>query len=133
MVLQSRELFGDATAQRPNLRAYPHADGLAVAQLEALVADAEVAHLTPLVYTAGTWGVWVDADANTITGFLWAPDVPHQGLLAGETLIQVLKRGVIDARDVPLGGQTQGTLDTALGQQSLRDAGITVKGAAGVA
>jgi len=135
MALQPDELFGDPTSQRPLLRAYPHADGIAVATLEQLAGDAELAMLTPLVSNGdGTLGVWEDADASSVVGFLWAPDVPHQGLAAGETLIQVLKRGVVDARDVVLpAGQTQSVLDDALRAQSLRDAGVTVKGIDGVA
>lgn len=133
MALQPKELFGDAVEQTPNLRAYPHEDGIAVGQLEALAADAEVPHLTPLFRTGSTWGVWQDADAR-VDGFLWAPDAPHQGLLAGETLIQILKAGVIDARDVPLpAGQTLATLNGLLASQNMRDQGITVKGLVGVA
>jgi len=133
MALQPKELFGAANSQLPNLRAYPHEGGISVGQLEALAADADVAHLTPLFRTGTTWGVWQDADAR-VDGFLWAPDSPHEGLRAGETHIQILKRGVIDARDVPLpAGQTQATLDGLLAGQDLRDAGMTVQGLEGVA
>lgn len=129
MALIPKELFGSAVPQLPNLRAYPREGGISVGQLEALGGDADVANLTPLFHTpAGTWGVWQDADAR-VDGFLWAPDVPHAGLAAGETLIQILKMGVIDARDVPLpAGQTQGTLDTILAGQAVRDSGMTVQG-----
>lgn len=133
MALQNEELFGSPVSQRPNLRAYPAEDGIAVGQLEALGADAEVAHLTPLFRTGSTWGVWADADA-TVDGFLWAPDAPHQGLAAGETLIQILKAGVVHASDVPLpAGQTLGTLQTRLRAQAMRDQGLVIKGLSGVA
>lgn len=133
MANQPKELFGSAVTQTPNLRAYPAEDGIAVQQLEALGADAEVAHLTPLFETAGTWGVWQDLDA-TVDGFLWAPGEPHQGLLAGETNIQVFKAGVIHADDIVLpAGQTLGTLQTALRAQSMRDQGIVIQGLSAVA
>ena len=133
MVLQPKELFGNAVPQLPNLRAYPAEDGIAVQQLEALGADVDVAHLTPLFRTGGTWGVWQDADSS-VDGFLWAPDDPHAGLAAGETLIQVFKAGVIHADDIPLpAGQTLGTLQGLLRSQAMRDQGIVIQGLDSVA
>ncbi len=133
MANQPKELFGSAVSQTPNLRAYPAEDGIAVQQLEALGADADVVHLTPLFETSGTWGVWQDADA-TVDGFLWAPDEAHAGLAAGETNIQVFKAGVIHADDIPLpSGQTLATLQAALRAQSMRDQGIAIQGLDSVA
>lgn len=133
MALQPEELFGSAVPQLPNLRAYPSEDGIAVQQLEALAADADVAHLTPLFRTAGTWAVWQDLDAS-VDGFLWAPDAPHAGLAAGETLIQVFKGGVIHADDIPLpAGQTLATLQGLLRSQAMRDQNIVVQGLDSVA
>src|SRR5688572_30814940 len=117
MALQSEELFGDPVSQTPNLRAWPEQDGVQPGRLEDVgVADLEIPHLSPLVDNGdGTWGVWADADLNTVAGFLWAPDEAHTGLAAGESLIQILKRGVVHHDDVPLpAAQTQATLTTAL-------------------
>ena len=134
MALQPEELFGDANTQLPNLRAYPAEDGIGVRQLEALGADADVAHLTPLFNNGdGTWGVWADADAR-VDGFLWAPDEAHAGLAAGETHIQVFLAGVVHYDDIPLpAGQTQATLDGLLQSQNMRDQGIRVQGIDSVA
>lgn len=69
-----------------------------------------------------------------VDSLLWAPDVVHKGLLAGETMIQLLKRGVVDARDVPLpAGETQSVLDSSLKAMSLRQKGLTMQGLSGVA
>lgn len=135
MALQPEELFGSAVSQTPNLRAFPYQDGIVPSQLEQLAADTDLPHLTPLVNNGdGTWGVWADADLNTVQGLLWAPDEDHAGLLAGETMIQVFKRGLVHYDDIPLpAGQTQATLDTALAHSSVRDAGIIVQGLADVA
>jgi len=246
MALQSKELFGAAVPQLPNLRAYPHQGGISVGQLAALGSDADVANLTPMQFSSATglhsvwsgginevstitsdgtpatagdftlslegetsapiafdadaaivqaaleamsniapgdvsaadsgggvdlgdashvvtlsWGgalaglpLAVSADMAGLTGnahvlaeatagagsgqevdaLLWAPDVPHAGLAAGETLIQLLKRGVADARDVPLpAGESQATLDASLKAMSLRQKGLTIQGLSGVA
>lgn len=133
MANQPKELFGSAIPQLPNLRAFPAEDGIAVQQLEQLGADADVAHLTPLFESSGTWGIWADADA-TVDGFLWAPGEAHAGLDSGETNIQVFKAGVIHADDIPLpSGQTLGTLQTALRSQAMRDQGIVIQGLVSVA
>lgn len=245
MTLQPKELFGAATTQRPNLRAYPHADGIRPGTLVALVADADVANLTPLSKqdSTGFWAIWgaatdavqtitsdgtpatagdftltldgettadiafdatgpevqtaleglsnvavgdvtgvqtsgtdlgdasavvtltwqgayegvpvtivadytgmtgndhvvastatgAGADTARLDGFLWAPDEPHAGLLAGETHIQVFRAGLVDARDVVLpAGESQGDLDTELTSQALRTKNIEIQGIAGV-
>lgn len=70
MAVQPEELFGDATSQTPNLRAYPYEDGIAIGQLEALASDADVAHLTPLSRNSdGTHRVWSQgvSEVSTIT------------------------------------------------------------------
>lgn len=244
MALQSKELFGSAIPQLPNLRAYPHEAGISVGQLVALGADADIAHLTPLQFSAATGfhSVWsegtnevstitadgtpatagdftlsldgettaaiaFDADAvavqaaleamsnvapgdvvgvdsvgtdlgdaghivtltwggayagipltltatfnltgndhvlaeatagagsgTEVDALLWAPDVVHAGLAAGETLIQVFKRGRVDARDIPLpAGETQSILNASLKAMSLRQKGLSIQGLAGVA
>jgi hypothetical protein len=245
MALQPEELFGSAVPQLPNLRAYPDENGIAVSQLAALGADADVAHLTPLQYssstgfhsvwsagtdeistitsdgtpaTAGdftltvdgattaaiafdataadvqaalealpnvapgdvvgvattgvdlgdasavvtlTWGgafagsdVDLSATMGGLTGnahvlaeatpgagsgadidaLLWAPDEAHAGLLAGETLIQAFKSGLVHRDDVVLpAGESQSVLDAALKAMSLRQKGLTVQGLQGVA
>jgi hypothetical protein len=135
MALEPKELFGDAVSQTPNLRAFPYQDGIVPSQLETLGAAADLPHLTPLVNNGdGTWGVWADADADTVQGLLWAPDEAHAGSDTGETMIVVFKRGLVHYDDIPLpAGQTQATLDSALAHSSLRDAGIIVQGLADVA
>ncbi len=73
--------------------------------------------------TAGSGG------SPEIDALLWAPGDPHQGLLAGETLIQRFLAGIVHAADVPLpAGESQGDLDTALKSMLLRQKGIKVQG-----
>lgn len=236
MALQSEELFGDAVTQTPNLRAYPAEDGVRPGQLEALGADADIAHLTPMSQNvAGTYRIWAEAiaEVNTLTAasttatdgdftitvdgettaaidhdaaaaaiqaaldalgvvnlgdvvvvdsggglaandgvatftwsgragediafsvtfnltgadhvlaevtagsgesseidvLMWAPDEPHAGLAAGETLFQRFLAGSVHAADVPLpAGESQGDLDTALKSMLLRQKNIHVQG-----
>jgi len=71
MADQPKELFGDAVSQTPSLRAYPAENGIAVSQLAALAADADVAHLTPLQRSESTgfhsvWSAGTD-EVSTIT------------------------------------------------------------------
>lgn len=74
------------------------------------------------------------ADLKDVDALLWAPDVPHAGLLAGETHIQLLKRGVAHAGDVPLpAGESQSVLDAALKSLALRQKGLTMQGLPGIA
>lgn len=246
MTNQPEELFGSATPQLPNLRAYPAENGISVGSLAALGADADVAHLTPLTHssasgfysiwtgaagveevstitanataaTAGsftltvdgvesgaipfdanaaeievileamsnisagdvaavattgadlgvnsavvtlTWGGdWADRDieisadmsgltgnvhvlaeatagtsVGTVDALLWAPDEVHAGLLAGETLIQIFKQGLVHADDVVLpSGESLNALYAQLKSSALRQKGITVQGLQGVA
>ncbi|NKB42319.1 MAG: hypothetical protein GKR86_15030 [Ilumatobacter sp.] len=134
MALLPDELFGDAVSQTPNLRAYPHEDGIAVGTLGTLSGDAELPHLTALTFSGGEWLPWADADTTKVDGLLWAPDEAHQGLLASETHIQVFKIGLVHIEDVALpAGQTQGTLTAALKTALTRSAGLIVQGGSGVA
>lgn len=74
------------------------------------------------------------SDLKDVDALLWAPDVVHKGLLAGETLIQILKRGIVHAGDVPLpSGESQSDLDAALKSISLRQKGLTMQGLPGIA
>lgn len=74
------------------------------------------------------------SDLKDVDAFLWAPDAVHKGLLAGETLIQLLKRGVVHAGDVVLpAGESQSDLDAALKSISLRQKGLTMQGLPGIA
>lgn len=67
--------------------------------------------------------------SSEIDALLWAPGDPHQGLLAGETLMQRFLAGIVHAADVPLpAGESQGDLDTALKSMLLRQKGIKVQG-----
>lgn len=72
--------------------------------------------------TAGSGGSEIDA-------LMWAPGDPHQGLLAGESLMQRFLAGIVHADDVPLpAGESQGDLDSALKSMALRQKGIKVQG-----
>lgn len=67
--------------------------------------------------------------SSEIDALLWAPSKAHQGLSAGETLIQRFLAGIVHAADVPLpAGESQGDLDTALKSMLLRQKGIKVQG-----
>jgi len=80
-----------------------------------------------------TAGGAAPSDGGLIDGFLWAPDKAHEGLLAGETLIQVFRMGVIHAADIPVpSGEGQTNLNTALLASSLREKGINLQGLVGV-
>lgn len=73
------------------------------------------------------------SDGGLIDGFLWAPDEPHMGLLAGETHIQVFRMGLVHAEDVPVpSGESRTNLNAALLASSLREKGINLQGLAGV-
>lgn len=144
MALQVEELFGDEVPQKKALRAMPHSDGIAVSTLAALAADVVLPHLTPLFFDLslnggkGYWTVWSENGAgadDVLDGLLWAPDsTGHQGLLAGETQIQVFKRGVVHRDDIPIpSGESQAGLDTALRAMLLRQKGIVVQGLDAVA
>ena len=73
-------------------------------------------------------------DTGQIDGLLWVPGPdPHKGLAAGETDIQVFRRGLVHAADVPLpAGESQANLDISLKNQELRKKGIEVQGLAGI-
>lgn len=80
-----------------------------------------------------TAGGAAPSDGGLIDGFLWAPDAPHVGLLAGETHIQVFRQGLIHRDDIPVpSGESQSNLDSALLASSLREKGINLQGIAGV-
>jgi hypothetical protein len=96
---------------------------------------ANMAGLTgnPHVFATSTQGGIAPADGSIIDGFLWAPEVPHTALAAGETLIQVFKMGVIHAADVPVpDGESQLDLNEALLGSSLREKGINLQGLPGI-
>jgi hypothetical protein len=77
--------------------------------------------------TPGTAGLSVD-------GFVWAPGDPHQGLLAGESLMQVFRAGLIHAGDIPLpAGESQNALYAELRSSDLRQKGVKIQGLDGVA
>lgn len=85
------------------------------------------------VLATTTQGGIAPSDGSLIDGFLWAPDEPHVGLLAGTTHIQVFKMGVIHAADVPVPtGESQADLNEALLGSSLREKGINLQGLAGI-
>lgn len=68
-------------------------------------------------------------ESSEIDALMWAPGAPHQGLLAGESLMQRFLAGIVHADDVPLpAGESQGDLDTALKSMLLRQKGIKVQG-----
>lgn len=134
MALLPEELFGDATSQTPNLRAYPAENGIAVGTLGNLSGDATLPHLTALTFAAGEWLPWADADTTKVDGLLWAPDVAVEGLAANEIHIQVFKIGLVHIEDIALpASQTQGTMETALKTALTRSAGLVVQGDSGVA
>lgn len=67
--------------------------------------------------------------SDEIDALLWAPSEAHQGLAAGETLIQRFLAGIVHAGDVVLpAGESQSDLDTALKSMLLRQKGIKVQG-----
>jgi hypothetical protein len=71
---------------------------------------------------------------GTVDALLWAPDEAHAGLLAGETLIQAFKQGLVHADDVVLpAGESQNSLYAQLKSSALREKGLTVQGLPGVA
>ncbi len=85
------------------------------------------------VLATSTAGGSNPSDGGLIDGFLWAPDEPHVGLLAGESHIQVFRMGVIHAADIPVpSGEGRSNLNTALLASSLREKGINLQGLAGV-
>lgn len=134
MALQPEELFGSPVSQTPNLRAYPAENGVAVGTLGTLAADATLPHLTALTFSGGEWLPWADADTTKVDGLLYAPDEAHEGLLASETLIQVMKIGLVHIDDVALpASQTLATLVTALKTALTRSSGLVVQGDSGVA
>ncbi len=80
-----------------------------------------------------TAGGAAPSDGGVIDGFLWAPDAPHAGLLAGETHVQVFRMGVIHEADIPVPtGESRANLDAALRASSLREKGINVQGLSGI-
>jgi hypothetical protein len=96
---------------------------------------ANMAGLTgnPHVFATSTQGGIAPSDGSAIDGFLWAPEAPHLALAAGETLIQVFRRGLIHRDDIPVPtGESQADLDEALLDAELRKKGIDVQGLAGV-
>ncbi len=85
------------------------------------------------VLATSTAGGAAPSDGGLIDGFLWAPDEPHTGLLAGETHIQVFRMGVIHEADIPVpSGESRANLDSALLASSLREKGINLQGLPGV-
>jgi hypothetical protein len=99
----------------------------------------------PVALTADQTSISAGNDfvlANTVTGsgsleiagFLVAPRGPvshHQTL---DTMISVLRRGEVQAEDVPLpAGQTRENLETALKHADLRKQGLDIRGLEGVA
>jgi hypothetical protein len=88
----------------------------------------DTAGLTGAVHVAAESVAGVGEGAE-IDALLWAPGDPHQGLLAGESLMQRFLAGLVHADDVPLpAGESQGDLDTALASMQLRMKGIKVQG-----
>ena len=72
---------------------------------------------------------------SQIDGFVYSPAGPITLLLAGETIHQIFRKGSVHRDDVPLpttSSQTQGALDVALRDQSLRMKNIEVLGLANV-
>lgn len=69
MVLQPSELFGAATTQTPNLRAFPYEDGVRVGTLVQLAADTLLPHLTPVsrVDAGNFWAVWSANELAVLT------------------------------------------------------------------
>jgi hypothetical protein len=134
MALSSKELFGSAVSQTPNLRAYPAENGIAVGTLGTLAADASLPHLTSLSFSGGEWLPWADTDTTKVDGLLWAPSEAHSGLAASETHIQVFKIGLVHIDDVALpASQTLATMVAALKTSLTRSAGLVVQGDSGVA
>lgn len=139
MAIQPEKLIGDPVFQVRALRVFPDHDGIRSGQLAQFGADTVLPHLTPLSYDEGNsvWNVWDDGTLaiDDIDGFLYAPQ-GHTALLAGETLIDIFRKGSIDARDIPLpttASQTQNALDTALSvDPGLRQKNIEVLGLDGV-
>lgn len=85
------------------------------------------------VLATSTAGGSNPSDGGLIDAFLWAPDEPHVGLLAGETHIQVFRMGVIHAADIPVpSGESRTNLNTALLASSLREKGINLQGLVGI-
>lgn len=80
--------------------------------------------LTPVKIVAGEWSKWLDADVNTIAGFVWSDEVQTDA--TDEVLGNVMMAGRIHHDDIPLGGQTQSILDTAL--NAARDKGFIIEG-----
>jgi hypothetical protein len=96
---------------------------------------ANMAGLTgnPHVFATPTPGGAAPSDGGLIDGFLWAPVEPHQSSAAGETLVQVFRRGLIHRDDIPVpSGESQTNLDSALRSSSLREKGIDVQGLSGI-
>jgi len=100
-----------------------------------VIITANMAGLTgnPHVFATSQQGGVSPSDGAAIDGFLWAPEQPHLALAAGETLIQVFRRGLIHRDDIPVPtGESQADLDEALLDAELRKKGIDVQGLAGV-
>lgn len=85
------------------------------------------------VLATSTQGGTSASDGSVIDGFLWTPDAPHLGLLAGQTHVQVFKMGVIHAADIPVPtGESRADLNEALLASNLREKGINLQGLVGI-
>lgn len=78
--------------------------------------------------TPGTLG-----SGDAIEGFLWSPEKPHQGLNAGETIINVFRRGLVHADDIPLpAGVSRSSVESALRSAEVRKLGLEIQGLPGI-
>jgi hypothetical protein len=101
-------------------------------------ADTDVPFSADMTGLTGNAHVLAEATPGTaglsISGFVYAPGSPHQGLLAGESLMQVFRAGIIHAADVPLpAGESQNALYAELRSSALRQLGVKIQGLDGVA